>query len=61
MRPLDPRLLRHATAARGYLLLTAGLGLAATGLVIAQAGLLAHLLATAARGTGLATLGVSPP
>jgi thiol reductant ABC exporter CydD subunit len=38
---LDPRLLRHARAARLFLAATVGLGLAATGLVIAQAALLA--------------------
>ena len=57
MRPVDPRLLRHARAARGYLIFTVGLGLAVTALVLAQAGLLAHALATAARGTGAAALG----
>jgi hypothetical protein len=46
MRPVDPRLLRHAAAARGYLTLTVGLGLATTALILAQAGLLAHALAT---------------
>ena len=56
MRPVDPRLLRHAGAARGYLVFTVGLGLVVTGLVLAQAGLLAHALATAARGTGAAAL-----
>ena len=56
MRPVDPRLLRHARAARGYLIFTVGLGLVATALVLAQAGLLAHVLATAARGTGIAAL-----
>src|SRR5262249_38695821 len=56
MRPVDPRLLRHAGAARGYLIFAAGLGLAVTGLVVAQAGLLAHALATAARGRGVAAL-----
>ena len=56
MKPVDPRLLRHATAARGYLAVTVGLGLAGTGLVLAQAGLLAHALASAATGTGLAVL-----
>jgi ATP-binding cassette subfamily C protein CydD len=55
-KPVDPRLLRHASAARGYLVLTALLGLAATGLILAQAGLLARLLAGAATGTGLAPL-----
>ena len=56
MRPADPRLLRHARAARGYLIFTVGLGLVVTALVLAQAGLLAHALATAARGTGAAAL-----
>ena len=55
-RPVDPRLLRHASAARGYLVLTVVLGLAGTGLILAQAGLLARLLAEAATGTSLATL-----
>ncbi len=58
MRPVDPRLLRHAGAARGYLTVTAGLGLAATALVLVQAGLLAHALAGATRGTGLGGLGL---
>jgi ATP-binding cassette subfamily C protein CydD len=56
VRPVDPRLLRHARAARGYLIFTVGLGLVVTALVLAQAGLLAHALATAARGTGIAAL-----
>ncbi|WP_300612095.1 thiol reductant ABC exporter subunit CydD [Trebonia sp.] len=56
MRPLDPRLSRHAHAAAGCLLTTIVLGLAATALVLAQAGLLAHALASAARGTGLGAL-----
>ena len=56
MRPVDPRLLRQARAARGYLVFTVVLGLAVTALVLAQAGLLAHALATAARGTGAAAL-----
>jgi len=55
-RPVDPRLLRHASAARGYLVVTVVLGLAGTGLILAQAGLLARLLAQAATGTGLAVL-----
>lgn len=45
MRPLDPRLLRHAHAARGYVLLTAGLGLATAVTVIAQAWLLGSVAA----------------
>jgi ATP-binding cassette, subfamily C, bacterial CydD len=52
MRPVDPRLLRYARAARGYLACTVGLGAAGTALILAQAGLLAHALAAAARGTG---------
>ncbi len=56
MKPLDPRLLRYSAAARGYLAVTVGLGLAATGLILVQAGLLAHILASAATGTGVAVL-----
>jgi ATP-binding cassette, subfamily C, bacterial CydD len=56
VRPVDPRLLRYARAARTYLAVTVGLGLVVTGLVLAQAGLLAHALATAARGTGVSAL-----
>ncbi len=56
MRAFDPRLPRYARAATGCLLLTIVLGLAATALVLAQAALLAHALAAAARGTGLSAL-----
>lgn len=57
MKPLDPRLLRHARAARGYLALTASLGIVTAGLVIAQAVLLAQVLAAAAHdGAGLPDL-----
>lgn len=59
IRPFDPRLLRYASAARGYLLLTIALGLTTAGLVLAQAGLLAHALASAARGSGLSSLRVT--
>jgi ATP-binding cassette subfamily C protein CydD len=59
MRPIDPRLLRHAAAARGYLIVTIALGLLTTGLVLAQAGLLAHALATAATRTGVAALALT--
>ena len=53
MRPFDRRLLAQAQAARGLLALTVCLGVAATILVIAQAGLLARALAGAAPwGTG---------
>src|SRR5690348_11238277 len=56
MRAVDPRLLRHARSARSYLIVTVLLGLAMTGLIVAQAALLAHGLAAAARGTGAAAL-----
>ncbi|WP_258723770.1 thiol reductant ABC exporter subunit CydD [Cellulomonas sp. NS3] len=47
MKPLDPRLLRHARAARRYIALTVTLGVLVAGLVVAQALLLAHALAAA--------------
>jgi ATP-binding cassette subfamily C protein CydD len=56
VRPLDPRLLRYSAAARGYLAVTVGLGLAATALILLQASLLAHVLAAAATGTGVTVL-----
>jgi ATP-binding cassette, subfamily C, bacterial CydD len=56
MRAIDPRLLRHARAARSYLIVTVLLGLAVTGLILIQAALLAHALATAALGTGARAL-----
>jgi ATP-binding cassette subfamily C protein CydD len=56
VKPLDPRLLRYSAAARGYLAVTVVLGLAATGLILIQASLLARLLAGAATGTGLTVL-----
>jgi ATP-binding cassette subfamily C protein CydD len=56
MRPVDPRLLRYAAAARGYLVLAVATGLVSTGLILAQAGLLAHALASAATGTGAVVL-----
>jgi ATP-binding cassette subfamily C protein CydD len=56
MRAVDPRLLRHARAARGYLVVAVSLGLAVTGLILAQAALLARALATAAHGTGASAL-----
>jgi ATP-binding cassette subfamily C protein CydD len=57
VKTVDPRLLRYARAARGYLIFTIVLAVAVTALVLAQAGLLAHALATAARGTPVAALG----
>jgi ATP-binding cassette subfamily C protein CydD len=57
VKPLDPRLLRYARAARGYLALTVSLGIVTAGLVIAQAILLARVLAAAAHdGAPLADL-----
>lgn len=41
MKPLDPRLLRHARATRTYLVLSVALGVALAALVVAQATLLA--------------------
>jgi ATP-binding cassette, subfamily C, bacterial CydD len=55
VRPVDPRLLRHARAARRQLITTIALGIAATLAILAQASLLAHALATAARGHAAAT------
>lgn len=45
MKPLDPRLLRHARAARRYIALTTVLGLVSAGLVVAQALLVAGAVA----------------
>ena len=56
MRAVDPRLLRHARAARIQLIVTVLLGLAVTGLIVIQAALLAHALAGAALGTGTRAL-----
>ncbi|MGY4643035.1 thiol reductant ABC exporter subunit CydD [Cellulomonas sp. URHB0016] len=47
MRPLDPRLLRYARSARGYVGLTAALGILTAALVVAQALLLAGALGRA--------------
>ncbi|MER6810205.1 thiol reductant ABC exporter subunit CydD [Spirillospora sp. NPDC000708] len=56
MKPLDPRLLRHARAVRAYLAGAVVLGLVTTGLVLAQAVLLAHILAGAFTGQGTRAL-----
>jgi ATP-binding cassette subfamily C protein CydD len=45
MRPLDPRLLRHARAARPYVLLTALLGSLTAAALVGQAALLARVIA----------------
>jgi len=58
VRPLDPRLLRYARSARGYVSLTAGLGVVTAALVVCQALLLAHALGGAVHdGATLAELG----
>jgi ATP-binding cassette subfamily C protein CydD len=54
VRPVDPRLLRYARAARRQLVTTVALGIVATAAILAQASLLAHALATAARGQAAA-------
>lgn len=57
MRPLDPRLVRHARSARTYLALTVALGWATAGLVLAQALLLARAITDVFhRGASLADL-----
>ncbi len=56
MRPLDRRLLRVARATRGYLVATVGCGVVAAGLVLAQAILLADVLARAFHGADLDAL-----
>jgi len=50
MKPLDPRLLRHARAARRHVLLTAGLGGLTAALVVGQALLIAQAVAPVVRG-----------
>ncbi|EOD70263.1 fused ATPase and permease components of ABC transport system, partial [Amycolatopsis vancoresmycina DSM 44592] len=44
MKPLDPRLLRHASAVRPFVLACAGLGVLTAMLVLAQAELLAKTI-----------------
>jgi len=59
VRALDPRLLHHARAARGHVLLTALLGVLTAVLAVAQAVLLARVVAGAAQdGEGLRRLAV---
>ena len=53
---IDRRLLGYTSGSRGYLIVTVAFGLAGTGLILAQAGLLAHALAAAARGDAAAAL-----
>lgn len=59
MRPLDPELLRAVRPARTYVALTVGVGLASAALVVAQALLLAALLAPAVQRTGTAASAVA--
>jgi ATP-binding cassette, subfamily C, bacterial CydCD len=47
MKPVDPRLLRYARATRGFLAASVALGLVGAGLVIAQAVLIAEIIAGA--------------
>jgi ATP-binding cassette subfamily C protein CydD len=56
VKPVDPRLLSTARAARSYLAATVGLGLAVTALVLAQATLLAHAIARVSHGTSYTAL-----
>ena len=56
MTPLDPRLLRYARSARGYLALTVALGILTAALVVGQALLLAHALGRAVHEASLASL-----
>nr|NLD41842.1 thiol reductant ABC exporter subunit CydD [Actinomycetales bacterium] len=44
MKPLDPRLLRHAGAARSYIVFTAATGVLLTALIVAQVLLIAHIV-----------------
>ncbi|HET9138212.1 thiol reductant ABC exporter subunit CydD, partial [Actinophytocola sp.] len=57
MKPLDPRLLRHARAARPFVLLCAALGVLTAGLVLVQAEMLATAISAAfLGGAGLGEL-----
>lgn len=51
MRPVDPRLLRYATASRGFLVVTAAIVLAQTGVIVGVAGVLTSALVGAIGGT----------
>ncbi len=56
MKPLDPRLVRTAGAVRVHLAVTVLCGVAVTGLVLAQAWLVARVISGAAAGEGLTEL-----
>ncbi len=60
MKPLDPRLLTYARAARGYLALTIATGLVTAGLVIAQAVLLGKVLGQVIVAAGSVDAGIAP-
>ncbi|WP_074015409.1 thiol reductant ABC exporter subunit CydD [Actinomyces polynesiensis] len=51
VRPLDPRLLRHARSARVHIIVSAALGLATAALVIVQALLISHAVSPVVLGT----------
>ncbi|MCJ1707606.1 thiol reductant ABC exporter subunit CydD [Microbacterium sp. VKM Ac-2923] len=53
MKPVDPRLLRYATASRGFLAVTAAIVLAQTGVVVGFAWSLTHALVGAIEGRPL--------
>ncbi|MDX3227026.1 thiol reductant ABC exporter subunit CydD [Streptomyces sp. ME19-01-6] len=58
MKPIDPRLLRHARATRLFLAASVALGLVSAGLVVAQAMLIAEVVVAAfAHGTAPGELG----
>ncbi|MDN0199372.1 thiol reductant ABC exporter subunit CydD [Streptomyces sp. S.PNR 29] len=60
MKPIDPRLLRHARATRLFLMAVVGLGAVGAGLVIAQAMLLAEVVVGAFQ-QGLSVSGLRTP
>ncbi|MEE2037776.1 thiol reductant ABC exporter subunit CydD [Nocardiopsis sp. CT-R113] len=57
MKPLDPRLVRTASAVRVHLAVSVASGVLITGLILAQAWLLARAISGAWQGEGLASLG----
>ncbi|MEV2276326.1 thiol reductant ABC exporter subunit CydD [Nocardiopsis sp. NPDC049922] len=57
MKPLDPRLVRTADAVRVHLAVSVASGVLITGLILAQAWLLAYTITGAAGGAGMRTLG----
>ncbi|MFD3684257.1 thiol reductant ABC exporter subunit CydD [Nocardiopsis sp. NPDC058631] len=57
MKPLDPRLVRTASAVRAHLVVSVVSGVLITGLILAQAWLLARVISGAWQGEGLGSLG----